>query len=460
MKTLPPKLVDKLRSKVEGKVILPADPGYNEARKVWNAMIDRSPAVIVQCADPADVRHSISFARDNGLEISIRGAGHNIAGNAVCDDGVMIDFSKMRNVQVDAEKRRAHVEPGATLGDVDKATQAHRLATPLGINSTTGIAGLTLGGGFGWLTRKYGMTVDNLVSAEMVTAGGGQIRVSDKENPELFWAIRGGGGNFGIVTRFEFKLYPVGPEITAGLFVFPFDQARQVLKKYREFAMSAPEEINVWAILRKAPPLPFLPASVHGQEVVVLAVFYAGDNTKGQKLIEPLRSFGDAHGEHIVAQPYAQWQKAFDPLVTPGARNYWKSHNFKELSNGALDSIIQFAGKLPTAQCEIFLALIAGAFNRIPADATAYGHRDTNFVLNVHGRWEDSADDKRCVVWARDFFKASAPYASAGAYVNFMTEDETDRVVAAYGSNFARLAQIKRKHDPDNIFHMNQNIKP
>ena len=460
MKTLPQKSIEKLKSKVKGKVILPTDPGYNEARKIWNAMIDRRPAVIVQCAYAADVPHAISFARDNGLEISIRGAGHNIAGNAVCDDGVMIDFSKMRNVHVDAEKRIAHVEPGATLGDVDKATQAHGLATPLGINSTTGIAGLTLGGGFGWLTRKYGMTVDNLVSAEMVTADGSQIRVSDKENTELFWAIRGGGGNFGVVTGFEFKLYPVGPEIIAGLLVFPFDQARQVLKKYREFAISAPEEINVWVILRKAPPLPFLPANVHGKEVVVLAVFYAGNNTEAQKLIEPLRSFGDAHGEHIGAQPYAQWQQAFDPLVTPGARNYWKSHNFSELSDGALDSIIQFAGKLPTPQCEIFLALIAGASNRISADATAYGHRDTKVVLNVHGRWDDSADDKRCVAWARDFFKASAPYASAGAYVNFMTEDEADRIAAAYGSNFARLAQIKRKHDPDNIFHLNQNIKP
>jgi FAD/FMN-containing dehydrogenase len=460
MKTLSQNSIEKLKSKVKGKVILPADPGYNEARRVWNAMIDRRPAVIVQCADAADVPHSISFARDSGLEISIRGAGHNIAGNAVCDNGVMIDFSKMRNVRVDAEKRRAHVEPGATLGDVDRATQAHGLATPTGINSTTGIAGLTLGGGFGWLTRKYGMTVDNLVSAEMVTADGSQMRVGADENTELYWAIRGGGGNFGVVTRFEFKLYPVGPEIIAGLLVFPFDQARQVLRKYREFTKSAPEEINVWAVLRKAPPLPFLPAKVHAKEVVVLAVFYAGDNAEGQKLIDPLRGFGDAHGEHIGAQPYAQWQQAFDPLLTPGARNYWKSHNFTELSDGALDSIIQFAGNLPTPQCEIFLGLIAGASNRIPAEATAYGHRDTKFVLNVHGRWDDSAEDKRCIGWARDFFRASAPYASAGAYVNFMTEDEADRIAAAYGSNFARLAQIKRKHDPDNIFHINQNIKP
>jgi FAD/FMN-containing dehydrogenase len=460
MKTIPQKSIETLKSKVKGKVILPDNPDYDEARKIWNAMIDRRPAVIVQCAVAADVPHSISFARDNGLEISIRGAGHNIAGNAVCDHGVMIDFSSMRNVRVDVEKRIAHVEPGATLGDMDQATQTHGLATPSGINSTTGIAGLTLGGGFGWLTRKYGLTIDNLISADLVTASGKQIRVSDNENSDLFWAIRGGGGNFGVVTRFEFKLHPVGPEIIAGLVVFPFDQARQVLKKYREFTKSAPEEITVWAILRKAPPLPFLPANVHGKEVVVLAVFYSGASAQGQKLIESLRSFGDAHGEHIGAQPYAQWQQAFDPLLTPGARNYWKSHNFMELSDGALDSIIQFAGKLPTPQCEIFLGHIAGAGNRIPADATAWGHRDTRLVLNVHGRWDDSADDKRCIAWAREFFKASAPYASAGAYVNFMTEDETDRITAAYGLNYTRLAQIKRKHDPDNIFHMNQNIKP
>ncbi len=460
MKTIPQKSIEALKSKLKGKVVMPDDPGYDAARKIWNAMIDRKPAVIVQCAVAADVPHSIAFASDNGLEISIRGAGHNIAGNSVCNRGVMIDFSKMRNVHVDPEKKRAHVEPGATLGDMDKATQAYGLATPSGINSTTGIAGLTLGGGFGWLTRKYGMTIDNLVSAEMVTAKGSQIRVSANENTDLFWAIRGGGGNFGVVTRFEFKLHPVGPEIIAGLLVFPFGQARQVLKKYREFLQSAPEELTVWCILRKAPPLPFLPAKVHGKEVVVLAVCYAGDSANGQKLIEPLRGFGDAHGEHIGAQPYVQWQQAFDPLLTPGARNYWKSHNFKELSEGALDSIIQFAGKLPTPQCEIFIGHIAGAGNRIPADAAAWGHRDTRLVLNVHGRWDDPADDKRCIAWAREFFKASAPYASAGAYVNFMTEDEADRVTAAYGSNYARLVQIKQKHDPDNVFHMNQNIKP
>ena len=258
-------------------------------------MIDRRPAVIVQCAQADDVPSVIRFARENKLELSIRGAGHNIAGNALCDNGIMIDFSRMKNVRVDAGKKRAYVEPGATLADLDAATQAHGLATPVGINSTTGIAGLTLGGGFGWLTRKYGMTIDNLVSVDMIMADGKKLRASENENADLFWAIRGGGGNFGVVTQFEFQLFPVGPEIVAGLIVFPFNQAKQILTKYRQFVNSAPEELNVWVVLRKAPPLPFLPENVHGKEVVVLPIFYSGAVAEAEKFIAPLRAFGKAH---------------------------------------------------------------------------------------------------------------------------------------------------------------------
>jgi FAD/FMN-containing dehydrogenase len=459
MKTQSNKIIEKLKGKVKGQIVLPDDPNYNKVREIWNAMIDRRPAVIVQCAATDDVLHAISYARENGLELSIRGGGHNIAGSALCDNGVLIDLSNMKTVSVDAQNRRASVEPGATLGDFDKAVQAHGLATPTGINSTTGIAGLTLGGGFGWLTRKYGMTIDSLVSVDMVTADGRKKHVSEDENADLFWAIRGGGGNFGVVTRFEFALYPVGPEILAGLLVFPLNQAKQVLQKYREFVKSAPEELNIWAVLRKAPPLPFLPENVHGKEVIVLAVFYAGDTKEGEKLIDPLRGFGDPYGEHIGAMPYAQWQQAFDPLLTPGARNYWKSHNFTQLSDDALDSIIEFAGKLPSPQCEIFVGLIAGIANRVPSEAMAYGHRDAKFVLNVHGRWDEAAQDKTCIAWARAFFEASKPYVSAGAYVNFMTGDESDRVAAAYGANYSRLKEIKMKYDPENVFHNNQNIK-
>lgn len=460
MSTQSSKLGNELKSMIKGSVLVADDPGYEEARQIWNAMIERRPALIVRCAAADDVPTAIAFARRNKLEISIRGAGHNIAGNALCDDGLTIDFSNMKTVRVDAGKRRAYVEPGATLANLDEATQAHGLATPVGINSTTGIAGLTLGGGFGWLTRKYGMTIDNLISVDVITAEGKKIRASETENPDLFWAIRGGGGNFGVVTQFEFQLFPVGPEIFAGLIVFPFSQAKQVLSKYRQFVSSAPEELNVWVVLRKAPPLPFLPEQVHGKEVVVLPIFYSGAAAEAEKLIAPLRAFGTAHGEHLGAQPFVAWQKAFDPLLTPGARNYWKSHNFTELADGALDSIIEFAGKLPSPQCEIFVGMIAGAPNRIAPDAMAYGHRDAKFVLNVHGRWDEAQDDQKCIGWAREFFSASAPFASAGAYVNFMTGEEGDRVAAAYGSNYDRLVQIKKRYDPDNIFHLNQNIKP
>ena len=460
MTTLASKAREEIKALIKGSILVPDDPGYEEARQVWNAMIDRRPAMIAQCAEADDVAFAIAFARRNKLEISIRGAGHNIAGNALCNDGLTIDFSKMKNVRVDAAKRRAYVEPGATLANLDEATQRYGLATPVGINSTTGIAGLTLGGGFGWLTRKYGMTVDKLVSVDMVTADGRTIRASETDNADLFWAIRGGGGNFGVVTQFEFQLVSVGPEIFAGLIVFPFSQAHQILNKYRQFVNSAPEELNVWVVLRKAPPLPFLPENVHGREVVVLPIFYSGPVAEAEKFIAPLRAFGEAYGEHLGAQPYVAWQKAFDPLLTHGARNYWKSHNFTELVDGAVDSVIEFAGKLPSPQCEIFIGLIAGAPNRIAPDAMAYGHRDAKFVLNVHGRWDEAKDDQKCIGWARDFFKASAPYASAGAYVNFMTAEEGDRVITAYGANYDRLVRIKKRYDPDNVFHLNQNIKP
>jgi FAD/FMN-containing dehydrogenase len=452
--------IKRFKGKIKGRIVLPEDSDYDEIRKIWNAMIDRRPAVIVRCAESGDVQHSIAFARENGLDITIRGAGHNIAGNAVSDGGMMIDLSTLKNIRVDPEKRRAYVDPGATLHDFDEAAQAYGLATPTGINSTTGISGLTLGGGFGWLTRKYGFTIDNLISAEVITADGQKKRASEKENADLFWAIRGGGGNFGVVTQFEFALHPVGPEILAGLLVFPFHQAKQVLSKYREFMKSAPIDLNVWIVMRKAPPLPFLPENVHGKEVVVLAAFYPGDIAAGQKLIGSLKGFGDLHGEHYGPMPYSQWQQMFDPLLTPGARNYWKSHNFTELSDGAIDVMIEYAGKLPSPQCELFLACISGVSNRVPQDAMAYRYRDAKFILNVHSRWDNAADDQKSIAWARDFFQASTPFASAGTYVNFMTEDEGDRVSSVYGANYQRLAEIKKKYDPDNLFHFNQNIRP
>ncbi|MBM7455659.1 FAD/FMN-containing dehydrogenase [Oceanisphaera litoralis] len=452
--------VNELKEVVKGGVVLPDDARYNEVRQIWNATIDKHPAIIMQCAEAADVPRALHFARRHGLEVSVRGAGHNIAGNAVCEGGIMIDLSNMTQVRVEAAKKIAYVEPGARLADVDKATQQHGLATPLGINSTTGVAGLTLGGGFGWLTRQHGMTVDNLLAVDLVTADGRELRASEQENADLFWAIRGAGGNFGIVTGFEYRLHPVGPEITAGLLVFPIAQAKQVLQQYRDYMDKAPEALNIWVVMRKAPPLPFLPEEVHGKEVAVLAVFYAGAPADAERLIAPLRDFGTPYGEHIGVQPYVEWQQAFDPLLTPGARNYWKSHNFTVLKDDALDIMIDYTHRLPGPQCEIFIGMIGGAANRVAPGAMAYGHRDARFVLNVHARWDDIAQDKTCIAWAREFFKASAPYASAGVYINFMTEEEGDRVKAAYGPNYERLVQLKRQYDPDNLFHLNQNIRP
>lgn len=452
--------IQALASSLRGDLLTPDSPGYDEARTIWNAMIDRRPAMIIRCAGVADVMRAVAFARHHQARVAVRGAGHNIAGNAVCDKGLMIDLSAMKSVRVNPETRRAYVEPGATLGDFDHEAQAFGLATSLGINSTTGVSGLTLGGGFGWLTRKYGLTVDNLISAEVVTADAKRVRASAKENPDLFWAIRGGGGNFGVVTLFEFRLHPVGPEVLAGLIVFPFDQAKAVLTKYRQFVKKIPEDLNVWVVLRQAPPLPFLPKEVHGKEVVVMPLFYDGKIEKGKRAIEPLRSFARPHGEHIGPQPFTAWQKAFDPLLTPGARNYWKSHNFSELTDGALDVMIEYASKLPSSQCEIFIGLIGGKANRVAPKATAYVARDTKFVLNVHARWDEPRDDTRHIAWARQFFDKSAPYATGSAYVNFMTEEEGNRVAAAYGPNYKRLVQLKKKYDPKNLFRMNQNIRP
>jgi FAD/FMN-containing dehydrogenase len=452
--------VEHLRGSFKGEILQPGDGAYDGARRIWNGMIDKRPALIARCTTTSDVVDAVNFARDNNLVLAVRGGGHNIAGSALCDAGVVVDLSQMKAADVDPHVRRVTIEAGATLADLDAATQAHGLATPVGINSTTGIAGLTLGGGFGWLSRKYGLTVDNLESAEVVTAAGKVIRANSSEHPDLFWALRGGGGNFGVVTRFEFHLHPVGPNLLSGLIVYPFADAKSVLKQYRDFALTAPDELTVWVVMRKAPPLPFLPAEVHGKEVVVLALLYAGDPAQGEAVIEPLRHFGTPVGAHVGVQPYAAWQQAFDPLLTPGARNYWKSHNFATLDDGMLDVVIEYVRTLPTADCEIFIASLGGDVSRHRADSTAYGQRDAQFLMNVHGRWQDAADDQRGIRWSRDLFKAAAPFASGGVYINFMTADESDRVRAAYGANYERLARVKQQYDPGNLFCTNQNITP
>lgn len=451
----------KLREAVRGTVALPGEAVYEQSRSIWNAMIDRRPAVVIRAAGAADVVQAVNFARENKLVLSVRGGGHNIAGHAVCEGGVMLDFSGMKAVRIDASGKTARVEPGVTLGELDREAQAFGLATPTGINSTTGIAGLTLGGGFGWLSRRFGLTADNLISADVVTADGKLRIASEQTNPDLFWAIRGGGGNFGVVTSFEFRLHEVGPIVLGGLLVHPFANAKAVLQGYREVMAKAPEELACWFVARKAPPLPFLPAEVHGTDVLVLAVCYSGDLEKGKEAVAPLRALGTPIADVVGPLPYAGWQTAFDPLLAPGARNYWKSHSFSTLSDATIDIVREHVSKLPSNECEIFCGHIGGAINRVPAAATAYPHRDVQYVMNVHTRWRNPADDATCIGWARTLFNDLAPHATGSVYVNFMPEDEADRVrMGAYGANYARLAQLKAQYDPHNLFRMNQNILP
>ncbi|RWO64556.1 MAG: FAD-binding oxidoreductase [Mesorhizobium sp.] len=447
-------------AQLRGKMLSEGDAAYDEARTVWNATVDRLPGLIVCCVGASDVISAVNFARENRLLVSVRGGGHNIAGSAVCDGGLMIDLSLMKSVRVDVAARRAWVGPGATLADVDKETQAFGLVVPTGINSTTGISGLTLGGGFGWITRKFGLTIDNLASADVVTADGKLLRASKTENPDLFWALRGGGGNFGVVTAFEFHLHEFGPQVLAGLVVHPFADAEKVLREYRKALETAPDELTCWVVMRQAPPLPFLPAEWHGKEVLVLAMCYCGDIEAGEKATQELRAIGTPIADVVGPSPFTGWQQAFDPLLTPGARNYWKSHDFTEFSEEAAAVVRGAIAKLPGPECEIFIGHVGGAAGRVKADATAFPQRSSHFVMNVHARWREPTMDKACTDWARSIYEAAKPYAAGTAYVNFMPEDEIDRVEAAYGGNHRRLLEIKQRYDPLNLFRMNQNLRP
>jgi FAD/FMN-containing dehydrogenase len=439
---------------------LPGEDGYEAARTIWNAMVDRGPSLAVRCLGAADVINTVRLAGDEGLLVAVRAGGHNIAGNAVCDGGLLIDLSLMKSVRVDPASGTARVEPGATLADFDKEAQAFGLATPLGINSTTGVAGLTLGGGFGWTTRKFGLTIDNLISADVVTADAKLVRASEKEHQDLFWALRGGGGNFGVVTSFEFRLHRLGPEVLSGLVVHPFDKAGELLPAFRRIADEAPDELTIWAVMRKAPPLPFLPPEWHGKEVLIFAACYVGDIKEGEEAVKPLRALGNPIADVISPHLFTAWQAAFDPLLTPGARNYWKSHDFTQLADGAIEGILEAVRTLPSPECEVFIAHIGGAMARVPRNATAWANRDAHFVMNAHARWRDKAQDSACIAWARQLFEATAPFASGTVYVNFMPDDENDRVEKAYGPNYRALAEVKRRYDPDNLFRMNQNIRP
>ncbi|MFW6201888.1 MAG: FAD-binding oxidoreductase [Gemmatimonadota bacterium] len=455
--------VHELEDRLRGPVLRAGDEGYDEARRIWNAMIDKRPALIARCTGAADVIDALRWSREHDLLVSVRGGGHNVAGNALCDGGLTMDLSGLRSVHVDPAARTARAEPGVTLGDIDRETQAFGLAVPTGIVSMTGIAGLTLGGGFGWLSRKHGLTCDNLRSADVVTAEGELLRASADERPELFWGLRGGGGNFGIVTSFEYELHELGPEVAAGLVLYPMARAPDVLRFYREFAASGPDELGLLAVLRLAPPAPFLPESVHGQPIVGIAACYAGPVDEGMRVLDPITErLGQPLGGGFGPRPFRAHQAMFDSGQVPGNQQYWKSEYLARLSDDAIETAIGFAERLTSPITGVLIFQLAGAIARVGEEETAVSHRDAEFVLAINSGWSDAADSDRQIEWTRDFHAAMQPFSTGGVYVNFLSRDEgEDRVRAAYGDEkHRRLVELKNRFDPENVFRVNQNIRP
>ena len=459
--TLQEDTIQKFKETLRGELIRSVDPGYDDARSIWNAMIDRRPALIARCLGVADVMTCVKFAREHGVRLSIKGGGHNIAGLAVCEGGLMIDMSRMRGVWVDPTTRTARAQAGCLLGDVDRETQLHGLAAVLGFISNTGIAGLTLGGGFGYLTRRFGWTSDNLLSMEVVTADGRVVQASEKENRDLFWGLCGGGGNFGVVTGFEYKLHSVGPEIIAGAIAWQAEHAGEVLEMLRNLMEQAPPELVCVAGLRIAPPAPWLSKDVHGKPIVALFVCHTGRLTDGEKLVAPIKAFGTPVGDIVQRRPYVSQQSLLDATQPKGRRYYWKSEFLPNLKPELLAKTISHAEAIASPHSAILLFPLDGALNRLPEDHSSVGNRDTAWVLNIAASWEKAEDDKTNIDWARAAWRDMRSFSTGGTYMNFLTEEETDdRIHAAYRKNYERLVEIKTKWDPANLFQLNKNIAP
>jgi FAD/FMN-containing dehydrogenase len=443
--------LSKLRDEVRGPVIGPSDPDYETARRVHNGMIDKRPAVIVRCSGGADVMTALQFGREHGLPIAVRGGGHNVAGKAVCDDGIVIDLSGMKGMQVDPSNRVARAQAGLTWGEFDRETQAFGLATTGGAVSTTGIAGLTLGGGIGWLQRQHGLTCDNLLSADVVTADGHFLTASETQNADLFWGLRGGGGNFGIVTSFEYRLHPVG-QVLGGPVLYPFSAAKDAFEFYRDFSQAAPDELFCEFGVGPAPD---------GQRAVFLFMCYTGPPDLGEKTIAPVREFGHPLQDMLQPMTYCDVQRAFDADFPFGLKNYWKSSNLGQLSDEAIDTIITAMRAAPSAAPAIIIDQFGGAVARVSDDATAFGHRQANYDLIIAAIWSDDSAQEAHIDWARSFWEAMQPYSEDSVYVNYLADEGPERVRAAYGGDhWARLVALKRKYDPENVFRNNQNIDP
>lgn len=457
--------IDELRRQLRGELLQPGDAGYDAARAIWNGMFDRHPALIARCVTPADVTACIAFARTTGLPLAVRGGGHNVAGHATVDDGLVIDLGAMNWVEVDAEQCLVHAGGGATIGDLDAATQAHGLAVPMGAVSATGIAGLTLGGGYGHLRNRYGLSCDNLIAAEVVTADGRIVTASEHENPDLLWGLRGGGGNFGVVTRFTFRAHPVGPEV---MFTFVFHDGRnggmnRALRFFRDFTAGAPDAISLLAACGRFPALSdHFPAELHNVPFVLLCGMYAGPADEGERAMHPLRTFAAPLLDYSGVMPYVDAQRMFDPDYPNGMRYYWKSLNLMRLDDAAIDLIAARAQEQPSPFNTTDLWHIGGAVKRVGGDASAFHGRHTAYVLNPEANWHDPADDSANIAWVRSFFDAMAPYSDGSRYLNFAGfQEEGDALMRqSFGPHYARLAALKAKYDPNNLFRRNANIRP
>jgi FAD/FMN-containing dehydrogenase len=450
-----------LADAISGEVLAPGDARYDEIRAVWNGRFDRRPELIACCTSADDVAAAVRFARSHSLAISVKAGGHDYAGNTVGDGGLLIDVGSMRSVHVDPVTRRATVEAGATWRDVDEATQAHGLATPGGTVSNVGVAGFTLGGGAGWLTPKHGLAVDNLLVAEVVTADGSIVRASEEENSDLLWALRGGGGNFGIVTRFEYALHDVGPEVYAGQVMYPVERAGELLRSFRDDMRQAPENLAAFFFFLRIPPLEFFPEAHHGRVAVDFVLTWLGPVEEGEAALAPFRAHGDPIFDMAGAQPYVALQQSFDAGMSgKGNRWYSRFHYLDELSDSAIDAIVEGLEPFPGEFTTVYLAREAGAVSRVDPSATAFPHRDAAFSIHVFPGWIDAQADDEVMGWARGLSDTVATYANDGVYVNMLADDEVARVRHAYGANFERLQTVKAKWDPENVFRMNHNIVP
>ncbi|MEE9462016.1 MAG: FAD-binding oxidoreductase [Bacteroidales bacterium] len=454
-------ILDGLKVRLLGTVLVPGDAGYEDSRTVWNAMIDRKPSIVVRCLGVADVVASVQFAREHNLLLCIKGGGHNIAGLATADGAIMLDMSLMRGVWVDKENRLAHAQAGCILGDLDRETQVEGLATVLGFVSLTGIAGLTLGGGFGYLTRRWGWTTDNIVGMDVVTADARVVRASSEENADLFWGLRGGGGNFGIVTGIDYKLYPIGPEVIGGIVAWPASEAPKVIELYRTLSENAPRELTLVVFMRPAPPAPWLPKNMHGEPIVAILACYSGDLEEGEKLVAPIKSFGNPIGDVLVRRPYTQVQSLLDGTQPKGRRYYWKSEYLPRIEPDLDEKFIKHAARIPSPHSALILFQIDGALNELEEDHSPVGNRDARYVLNIGGSWEQANEDGANMDWAREAWNDLKPFSTGGTYINFLTEDEgPERIEAALGKGLKRLAVVKTNWDPENVFRTNRNIKP